>query len=261
MGVGRPVRTSIVVISLPDAIDRRAVFTARAAKTALPWRWFDARRELGPELEHDPDEAIVSKGRPMYPGELGCYASHSAAWIAFLESDADQLLVLEDDTIVDWGFLEKLVAVDLDAAGVAYLRLYAKRACAFRTILRNAIERQRSVIEFLDRPLGTQGYVLTRAGARRLVPHCRRVRRPIDDELDRSWDHGIRTLCVFPFPVIEESTASGIDAARWDPYVMPARLRLRRYRTRLTDRALKVRRSLRRLADRGGSRLRTLVVA
>ena len=103
----------------------------------------------------------------MYPGELGCYASHYAAWTAFLESEADQLLVLEDDTIVDWGFLEKLVAVDLDAAGVAYLRLYAKRACAFRTILRNAIERQRSVIEFLDRPLGTQGYVLTRAGAGR----------------------------------------------------------------------------------------------
>ena len=136
MGVGRPLRTSIVVISLPDATDRRAVFTARAAKTALPWRWFDARRELGPGLEHDPDEAIVSKGRPMYPGELGCYASHYAAWTAFLESEADQLLVLEDDTIVDWGLLEKLVAVDLDAAGVAYLRLYAKRACAFRTILR-----------------------------------------------------------------------------------------------------------------------------
>jgi hypothetical protein len=43
--------------------------------------------------------------------------------------------------------------------------------------------------------------------------------------------------------------------------VMPRRLRLRRYRTRLTDRALKIRRSLRRLSDRDGSRLHTLVVA
>jgi glycosyl transferase family 25 len=254
-------RTSIVVISLPDAFDRRALFTARAAGTSLSWRWFDGRRELGPELEHDPDEAIVSKGRPIYPGELGCYASHYAAWVAFLETDADQLLVLEDDTIVDWGFLAKLVTVDLAAAGVTYLRLYAKRPCAFRTVLQNAIERQRSVIEFLDRPLGTQGYVLTRAGARRLVTHCRRVRRPIDDELDRAWDHGIPTLCVFPFPVIEESTASSIDSARWEPYVMPARLRLRRYRRRLADRALKARRSLRRLAGRGRGRLHTLVVA
>ncbi|HKU59903.1 MAG TPA: glycosyltransferase family 25 protein [Gemmatimonadales bacterium] len=254
-------RTSTVVISLPEATERRAVFSARAAKTSLAWRWFDARRDLGPDLEHDPDEAIVAKGRPMYPGELGCYASHHAAWTDFLEGDADQLLVLEDDTIVDWGFLESLAGVDLDAAGLAYLRLYAKRPCPFRVLVRNAIARQRSLVEFLDRPLGTQGYVLTRAGARRLVPHCRRVLRPIDDELDRAWDHGIRTLCVFPFPVIEESSASSIDAARWDPYVMPGRLRLRRYRTRLTERALKLRRSFRRLADRSGNRLRTLAVA
>jgi glycosyl transferase family 25 len=254
-------RTSIVVISLPDAADRRDLFAARAAGTSLPWRWFDARRELGPGLTHDPDEAIVAKGRPMYPGELGCYASHYAAWTEFLEGDADQLLVLEDDTIVDWGFLAKVAAVDLEPAGISYLRLYAKRPCAFRTLLQNAIERQRSVIEFLDRPLGTQGYLLTRAGARRLVPHCRRVRRPIDDELDRSWDHGIPTLCVFPFPVIEESTASGIDAARWDRFEMPARLRLRRYRMRLTDRALKVRRGLRRLTGGRRANLASLVVA
>lgn len=261
MGLGGPARTSTVVISLPEAADRRAMFAARAAGASLPWRWFDARRELGAGLEHDPDEAIVAKGRPMYPGELGCYASHYAAWIAFLDGDADQLLVLEDDTIVDWGFLATLAEVDLEAAGIVYLRLYAKRASASQVIVRNAIARQRSIVEFLDRPLGTQGYVLTRAGARRLVPHCRRVRRPIDDELDRSWDHGIRTLCVFPFPVIEESTASGIDAARWDPYDMPSRLRLRRYRGRAVDRALKVRRSRRRLADRGAGRMQSLVVA
>ena len=127
-------RTSIVVISLPEAADRRATFAARAAGTSLPWRWFDARRDLGAGLEHDPDEAIVAKGRPMYPGELGCYASHYAAWTTFLESDADQLLVLEDDTIVDWGFLARMVEVDLDAAGIAYLRLYAKRDCVGNTV-------------------------------------------------------------------------------------------------------------------------------
>jgi glycosyl transferase family 25 len=254
-------RTSIVVISLPEAADRRALFAARAAGTSLPWRWFDGRRALGPGLEHDPDDAIVAKGRPLYPGELGCYASHYAAWTPCLESDADHLLVLEDDTIVDWGFLAKAAAVDLEAAGIVYLRLYAKRPCPFRTLLQNAIERQRSVIEFLDRPLGTQGYLLTRGGARRLVPHCRRVRRPIDDELDRSWDHGIPTLCVFPFPVIEESTASGIEAARWDRFEMPARLKVRRYRMRLADRALKLRRAVRRMARRGRADLTSLVVA
>jgi glycosyl transferase, family 25 len=254
-------RTSIVVISLPDAADRRALFASRAATTVLPWRWFDARRELGPELEHDLDETIVAKGRPLYPGELGCYASHYAAWTEFLDGEDDQLLVLEDDTIVDWGFLAKLAQVDLQAAGIVYLRLYAKRARIFRPVLLNVIERRRNLIEFLDRPFGTQGYLLTRGGARRFVDHCRRVRRPIDDELDSSWYHGVPTFCVFPFPVIEESTASSIEPARFERYVIPRRLKVRRYRRRLTDRGLMLLHGLHRLVDGRRGRLRSLVVA
>ena len=198
--VGVVGETMVVVISLPDATDRRARFTERARGTPLPWSWFDAHRELAPGLTHDPDEAIVAKGRPMYPGELGCYSSHYGAWGCSSDSGAPQMLVLEDDTIVDWGFLEKLVTVDLQAAGVPYLRLYAKRPCAFREVLRDAVEQQRTLIQYLDRPLGTQGYVMTREGARLFVRHCREVRRPLDDELDRSWDHGVACLGIFPFP-------------------------------------------------------------
>jgi glycosyl transferase, family 25 len=233
------------VISLPDATDRRAAFSARARGATLEWSYFDARRELGPGLMHDPDDAIVAKARPMYPGELGCYASHHAAWTTFLESGARQLLVLEDDTIVDWGFLAKLADVNLHAAGVPYLRLYAKHPCAFRVVQRDAVEQQRTLIEYLGRPFGTQGYVLTRDGAQRFVRHCRVVRRPLDDELDRSWVHGIPNLCIFPFPLLEQSTASGIGPARFEPYEIPARLRGRRYRMRMTERVLKLRRRLR----------------
>lgn len=253
-------RTKVVVISLPDAAARRATFTERARGTTIQWTWFDAHRELAPGLTHDPDEAIVAKGRPMYPGELGCYSSHYAAWETFLDSGEAQMLVLEDDTIVDWGFLEKLVAVDLRAAGIPYLRLYAKRLCAFRRVLRNAVEQQRSLIEYLDRPLGTQGYVLTREGAQRFVRHCRRVRRPLDDELDRSWDHGVACLGIFPFPLIEESTASHIGSERFDSFTIPRRLRLRRQAMKMRDRALKLRQRLRLLTAGRSPALRTLVV-
>ena len=39
--------TKVVVISLPDAADRRATFTERARGTSLGWSWFDAHRESG----------------------------------------------------------------------------------------------------------------------------------------------------------------------------------------------------------------------
>jgi hypothetical protein len=68
---------------------------------------------------------------------------------------------LEDDTIVGWGFLAKLVAADLGARRHGVPPLVRQVACPFRTVVRNAIERQRSVIELFGRPYGTQGYLLT----------------------------------------------------------------------------------------------------
>lgn len=250
--------TRVVVISLPDAAGRRATFAERARGTALQWSWFDAHRQLAPGLTHDPDEALVAKGRPMYPGELGCYSSHYTAWERFLETEASQLLVLEDDTIVDWGFLEKLVRLDLRGAGVPYLRLYAKRPCALREVMRDAVEQQRTLVEYLDRPLGTQGYVITRDGAERFVRHCRRVRRPLDDELDRSWDHGVACLGIFPFPLIEESTASSIGPDRFERFTVPGRLRVRRQAMKMRDRILRLRQRIRRVTAGRSPALRSL---
>jgi glycosyl transferase family 25 len=230
-----PVTTKVIVISLPDATERRAAFAARAGGVTLDWSFLDARRGLGPDLSFDPDEAIVFKGRPLSPGELGCYSSHCAAWTTFLEGPAAQLIVFEDDTIVDWTFLEKLARVDLRAGRIDFLRLYAMDPGPCRRLQANAVDFQRHLIEYSDRVFGGQAYALTRAGAERLVHHCRTVRRPIDDELDRSWAHGLPNLCLFPFPVIAQSGASTIGLGRYDGYEVPAHLRNRRRRERLAE--------------------------
>ena len=236
--------TLVLVISLDDAAERRAGFADRARATALPWKFFDAHRELGPGLTYHPDEAVVAKGRPLMPGELGCYSSHYHAWQALLDSRAAQMIVLEDDTIVDWTFLEKLAALDFSARGVSYLRLFARRPCAFR-LHGKAIEPQRYLVEYAGYAHGTQGYVITRAGAERFVGHCRRVRRPVDIELDRAWDHGVPCLAVFPFPLTEISTGSTIGPARWAHPEIPAALRGAWFRMRTVERARRIRRWLR----------------
>jgi glycosyl transferase family 25 len=232
---GKAPSTKLLVISLPDATERRAAFSARASGVGLDWGFLDARRGLGPDLTYDPDEAIVTKGRPLSPGELGCYTSHYAAWTTFLETAAAQLVVFEDDTIVDWTFLEKLARIDLEASGIGFLRLFAMDPGPCRRVQANAVDFQRHLIEYVDRVFGGQAYALTRAGAERLVRHCRAVRRPIDDELDRSWAHGLPNLCIFPFPVIAQSGASTIGLERYGGYEIPARLRSRRRRARLAE--------------------------
>lgn len=231
--------TKIAVISLPDATERRAAFSARAFGVGLDWRFFDAGRGLGLNLTYDPDEAIVSKGRPLSPGELGCYSSHYASWMTFLETGASQLIVLEDDTIVDWTFLEKLARIDLQASGISFLRLFAMDPGPCRRVQENAVEFQRHLIEYVDRVFGAQAYAITRAGAERLIRHCHAVHRPIDDELDRSWVHGLPNLCIFPFPVIAQSGVSTIGVERYGRHEVPAPLASRRRRARLTELALR----------------------
>jgi len=77
----------IVVISLPDATERRAALSACAGRATLSWSYFNARTELGPELSYDPDDAMMTSGRPLRPGELGCDSSDYAAWTMFLDSE------------------------------------------------------------------------------------------------------------------------------------------------------------------------------
>jgi glycosyl transferase family 25 len=99
---------------------------------------------------------------------------------------------------------------------------------------------------------------MTREGAERFVRHCREVRRPLDDELDRSWEHGVACLGIFPFPLIEQSTASTIGPARFERFTIPPRLRLRRQAMKIRDRVLKLRQRVRLLTAGRSSALEAL---
>src|SRR3546814_12479420 len=102
-----------------------------------------------------------------------------------------QAIVLEDDTLVDWAYLEPLARTDLHAEGIDYLRLYAKRPTWQRVVRRDFLQHSRAVVELVGLAYGTQGYAITPDGARPLAEHCRPVRRPIDHAMYRSWPHGL----------------------------------------------------------------------
>jgi glycosyl transferase family 25 len=228
MTSGRSVRTKIIVISMADAYERRARFEERARNAPVPWSFRPAHTGLHPALHYDEQSAIVFKGRPLRPGELGCFSSHYAAWEDLQSDVADQYLVLEDDVIVDWTFIGKLAEVNLAEMGINYLRLYYKFPVRASLVKENFVERARSIVELSGPAFGTQGYAITKAGAQIFLNHCRAVVRPVDDEMDRSWVHGLLNLAVFPFPIMEESAASTIGDVRFEAYQVPRHLKLKR---------------------------------
>ncbi|MBT2132816.1 glycosyltransferase family 25 protein [Croceibacterium sp. LX-88] len=208
-------KVKVVVVSLDTASDRRARFSATVPADSLDWEFFDAHRGLAPGLRYDEAEAIRRKGRPLKPGELGCYSSHYAIWQQLLESDDDAYIVLEDDVVPDWKFLAALAREPLVQRGIRYLRLYYKYPARYLVRERNFVRRSTSIIELLDLAFGTQGYVVTKPAAEVFVKTFRNVVRPVDDQLDRHWEHGVPNLSVFPFPLFEMMLESDIGDDRF----------------------------------------------
>nr|WP_244635760.1 glycosyltransferase family 25 protein [Chthonobacter albigriseus] len=206
--------TKTWVISLSDAAERRAAFARSAADAGMEWSFFDAHRQLQPPLVYDSQGARHREGRNMTAGELGCYSSHDALWRWLVQSDVSQMVVLEDDVVVDWPCLRSLVSTEFEDLGIEYLRLFAKVPPRMRYVASPFLDRYHHLVQITSFALGTQGYLITRRGAERLLARGNQVAAPVDVFMDRYWDHGLVNLAVYPFPLFERFQASSIGEAR-----------------------------------------------
>lgn len=197
------------VISLANATARRSEF-GQFAPTDGSWAFFDAYDHIYPDLIYDRARLRARFGRELRPGEIGCYSSHYALWRALLEDETSSFYVLlEDDVRVDWTFI-RLLLKNESINSLRYVRLYYKRPVQFREITRGFVTPGKSLIEIYGFAFGTQGYVITKDGARELVDKLRLVDCPIDDALDKVWRHKVRSLAIFPFPIYETEGQSTI---------------------------------------------------
>jgi glycosyl transferase family 25 len=207
------IRTQTHVISLASSAARREAFSRLASGAGASWAFSDASTGVHPELAYDEEAAIAAVGRPLRPAELGCYSSHYALWLALLgDETADQYVVLEDDVEVDWTFLAALARLDARGFGSGYIRLFYRKPAPFHVVAKGVVDGARKIVSLHDYCFGTQGYLISKPAAARLVEHCRVIRRPIDNALDRWWSHGVENLSFFPFPMFEKQVGSTVQS-------------------------------------------------
>jgi glycosyl transferase, family 25 len=208
------ISTMVRVISLSNS-PRREEFTQSAADATLPWEFFDAHTMPACGLSYDEKRVAGTYGRKLHPGELGCYSSHFDLWRRFVQADCEQLIVFEDDVVVDWEFIRDISAIKMASRGIDYLRLFAKMPSPWRFIASPYFDQYRHLIRFTGYALGTQAYVLSKGGAERLVCRGSNIEAPVDVYMDRTWDHGLLNLAVYPFPVYERYRPSSIGEGRF----------------------------------------------
>jgi GR25 family glycosyltransferase involved in LPS biosynthesis len=210
------------VLTMPGATARQKgmgdVLGRARGLRGVGWSFFEAVSHEAAGLAYDEAEARAAKGRTLSPAELSCFASHIALQREWLASDgSDVLLVVEDDVVLDpWFDFEGAARMARDA-GLDYLRLYARTAMPHRPL---AYVARTQVVRFTWSPGGTQAFMVTRAGARRVVDAVAAqsgIVRPIDDLIDRTWEVGNAVYALFPSPALElnmPTTIHGPDQVR-----------------------------------------------
>jgi glycosyl transferase family 25 len=145
----------------------------------------------------------------LLPGEIGCYASHLVA-CATVAQRGVPALVLEDDLEISDGFTDLLRSFSSLPAGWDIVRLSNphKRAC----IRVSGLTDRYSLVKFSRVPPSTGAYLLSPTGARKFLGWKLLRTLPVDQDLRRTWDCGLRTYGVFPQPVLADIGASTIDA-------------------------------------------------
>jgi len=97
-------KTSIKVISLPEALRLGGALLQTWIRI---WSLFDAHATPDSALTYNPTDAFLAVGAPLSSGKLGCYSSHYRAWREILTTADIQLVVLDDDIILDWQYLQR----------------------------------------------------------------------------------------------------------------------------------------------------------
>ena len=177
--------------------------------------------------------AIDTMGRPLAPGEVGCFKSHIKAAEAFLQTDAHLGLVLEDDVAVTLHAMATLQAFCRDWSrqsiwDVANLARPAKR---YFTPLRDAVwSGPVPLFQAHYMPVTTSALLWTRGGARAflMMVQATGMRYPVDVQIQRWIARTDRGLACQPAPFGTRSEISTIstDNSRSSQGLRGHRLRL-----------------------------------
>lgn len=197
----------VVVISLVDSDVRRAHVTAQLADAGVPFRFFNAQR-----IEKYPPDYDARTRQQMYAnhltlGEVGCYDSHYRIWQDLARSNDDIWCILEDDIELAPDFSQRLAgALDVPVPwGVMRLK-DAGSAGRWQVA---QLPGGGVLNDHRKQPGGTQGYLIRRDAALTLLAYGKRMIHPVDDMLNRNWEHGIRMISISPDMVVDRGDELG----------------------------------------------------
>ncbi|MFN4030188.1 MAG: glycosyltransferase family 25 protein [Acidovorax temperans] len=208
----------IVFINLDRDAERRTRLLAELQQIDMPserfpavW-WADVPPEQASRWYSD-DLNARQYYKPLRNGEKGCYASHIGAWQQLLASDAPALVVLEDDVRLTPQFADVVKAIAALQEPWDMVKLLGRDREKVRS--QRPLVPGTALVNYSRVPSMTAGYVVSRAGAAKLLAHRQPFGRPIDVDLRFWWEcDQLRILGVSPSAIALDDTSE--VSSIWD---------------------------------------------
>jgi len=164
----------------------------------------DGRKEMPPLQEGESinqHRSLEMRMIELTPSEIGCYLSHLRAIKKAYNTGLSRICLLEDDVLVEDTFCAILSEVETLPEEVEFVRLMGLKVHK-RKIVSSLGNTHR-----LTRPVkglcGTQGYVVNRAGMKKIIERGSEISEPIDKFYDHYWDIDLHSYAIEPHLIWE----------------------------------------------------------
>ena len=201
----------LVFINLDKDSERRTRIEGQLAHLGLPGErlpavWWKHLPPAEQSLLYSAERNHGLYYQPLVDGEKGCYASHIQAWRQLLASDAPALVVLEDDVRLRPQFADVVNAIAALQEPWDMVKLLGRDREKVRS--QRPLVPGTALVDYSRVPSMTAGYVVSRAGAAKLLAHRQPFGRPIDVDLRFWWEcDQLRILGVSPSAIALDDTS------------------------------------------------------
>ena len=193
----------IYAISLARAQERRANIKRRLDALGANYEIVDAvdgavLTSADYENRFCPEEWRIKYGYKMVRNEIGCFLSHYNLWQRVAEGDDECALIVEDDAIWDDDFADVVCALARCEWRWEVVNLRAARGKINRALCE--LPGGRKLVRCRRQVFSTAAYLISRAGAEKLLEYCEEIRAPVDVMYSEYWENGAAYYCVKPPP-------------------------------------------------------------
>jgi len=222
----------IFVINLDRSPDRLNAISEQFAKIEMSFEKFSAidGKQVSDEFLNQFYSKTLNRKKyftSLSRGEIACYISHLKVCEKIIADNLDYGIILEDDLILNQNL--KLIPSVLEKIDDwKYIKLSApfkkKKVLTSTTISLESPYSKFELVRWKKNPTGTQAYAISKEGAEDFLKKRSIFFRPIDVDLQFSWETNLDVMGLIPFVCDVADVASDIAHRRAKVHYPLARL-------------------------------------